>query len=136
MAESDRPVSRAHACEVPPNPPSCSTGSGRCGSPSASGWPAGSGPGARRPTGSGRRGRVILFGKLAARVGSLLLFLLAGLPILGLMQFVGGIDPDLVLAGFAATFATVLPLAAVGIAASVMSRKVRDAIALTYLVAI
>src|SRR3954452_10256340 len=82
------------------------------------------------------RDREILFGKLAARVGSLLLFLLAGLPILGLMQFFGGIDPDLVLAGFAATFATVLPLASVGIAASVMSRKVRDAIALTYLVAI
>ena len=82
------------------------------------------------------RDREILFGKLASRVGSLLLFLLAGLPILGLMQFFGGIDPDLVLAGFAATFATVLSLAAVGIAASVLSRKVRDAIALTYLVAI
>ena len=60
------------------------------------------------------RDREILFGKLASRVGSLLLFLLAGLPILGLMQFFGGIDPDLVLAGFAATFATVLTLAAVG----------------------
>jgi ABC-type transport system involved in multi-copper enzyme maturation permease subunit len=82
------------------------------------------------------RDREILFGKLASRVGSLLLFLLAGLPILGLMQFFGGIDPDLVLAGFAATFATVLTLAAVGIAASVLSRKARDAIALTYLVAV
>ena len=60
------------------------------------------------------RDREILFGKLAARVGSLLLFLLAGLPVLGLMQFFGGIDPDLVLAGFAATFATVLTLAAAG----------------------
>ena len=82
------------------------------------------------------RDREILFGKLASRVGSLLLFLLAGLPVLGLMQFFGGIDPDLVIAGFAATFATVLSLAAVGIAASVLSRKARDAIALTYLVAI
>lgn len=82
------------------------------------------------------RDREILFGKLASRVGSLLLFLLAGLPILALLQFFGGIDPDLVLAGFAATFATVLTLAAVGIAASVLSRKSRDAIALTYLVAI
>ena len=79
------------------------------------------------------RDREILFGKLASRVGSLLLFLLAGLPILGLMQFFGGIDPDLVLAGFAATFATVLSIAAIGIAMSVLSRRSRDAIALTYL---
>jgi ABC-type transport system involved in multi-copper enzyme maturation permease subunit len=82
------------------------------------------------------RDREILFGKLASRVGSLLLFLLAGLPVLGLMQFFGGIDPDLVIAGFAATFATVLTLAALGIAASVLSRRARDAIALTYLLAI
>src|SRR5207237_10738758 len=41
------------------------------------------------------RDRAILFGNLASRVGSLMLFLLAGLPILGLMQFFGGIDPDL-----------------------------------------
>src|SRR4051812_2930008 len=82
------------------------------------------------------RDREILFGKLASRVGSLLLFLLAGLPVLALMQFFGGIDPDLVLAGLAATVGTVLTLAAVGIAASVLSRKARDAIALTYLVAI
>jgi ABC-type transport system involved in multi-copper enzyme maturation permease subunit len=82
------------------------------------------------------RDREILFGKLASRVGSLLLFLLAGLPILALLQFFGGIDPDLVLAGFAATFATVLSLSAVAISASVLSRKSRDAIAFTYLVAI
>jgi ABC-type transport system involved in multi-copper enzyme maturation permease subunit len=82
------------------------------------------------------RDRELLFGKLASRVGSLLLFLLAGLPVLGLMQFFGGIDPDLVIAGFAATFATVLTLAALGIAASVLSRRARDAIALTYLLAI
>ena len=82
------------------------------------------------------RDREILFGKLATRVGSLLLFLLAGLPILGMLQFFGGIDPELVIAGFAATFMVVLSLAAVGIAASVMSRQARDAIALTYLVGI
>jgi ABC-type transport system involved in multi-copper enzyme maturation permease subunit len=82
------------------------------------------------------RDREILFGKLATRVGSLVLFLLAGLPILGMLQFFGGIDPDLVIAGFAATFMVVLSLAAVGIAASVLSRKARDAIALTYLVGV
>lgn len=40
------------------------------------------------------RDREILFGKLASRVGSLLLFLAAGLPILTLMQFFGGIDQN------------------------------------------
>jgi ABC-type transport system involved in multi-copper enzyme maturation permease subunit len=82
------------------------------------------------------RDREILFGKLASRVGSLLLFLLAGLPILGMVQFFGGIDPDLVIAGFAATFLTVFTFAAIAIPASVLSRRTRDAIALTYLLAI
>jgi ABC-type transport system involved in multi-copper enzyme maturation permease subunit len=82
------------------------------------------------------RDREILFGKLASRVGSLMLFLLAGLPVLGLLQFFGGIDPELVLAGFVATIMLVLSLAAISIAASVMSRKARDAIALTYLLAV
>ncbi|HEX3147650.1 MAG TPA: ABC transporter permease subunit [Gemmataceae bacterium] len=82
------------------------------------------------------RDREILFGKLASRVGSLLLFLLAGLPILAMLQFFGGIDPDLVLAGFAATFATCLSIAAVAIASSVLSRRARDAIALCYLLLI
>lgn len=82
------------------------------------------------------RDREILFGKLASRVGSVLLFLLAGLPVLALMQFFGGIDPELVFAGFAATVVLVLSLAALSIAASVMSRRARDAIAMTYLLAV
>lgn len=82
------------------------------------------------------RDREILFGKLATRVGSLLLFLAAGLPILTLMQFFGGIDPDQVIAGFAATVLVVLSLAALGMGASVLARKARDAIALTYLAAV
>ncbi|WP_020471093.1 ABC transporter permease [Zavarzinella formosa] len=82
------------------------------------------------------RDREILFGKFASRVGSLLLFLMAGLPILSLVQFFGGIDPDQVMAGFAATFITVISLSGMAMAASVLSRKSRDAIALTYLFAI
>jgi ABC-type Na+ efflux pump permease subunit len=82
------------------------------------------------------RDREILFGKLASRVGALLLFLMAGLPILGLLQFFGGIDPELVLAAFAATVLVVLTLSALSMAASVLSRRARDAIALTYLAAV
>src|SRR5262245_22869769 len=82
------------------------------------------------------RDREILLGKLASRAGGMLLFLMAGLPVLAFVQFFGGIDPDLVLAGFAATFLVVLTLAALSVAASVLARKTRDAIALAYLVAI
>ena len=82
------------------------------------------------------RNREIIFGKLAARVGNLALFLLTGLPILSLIQFFGGVDPDLVLAGFAATLVTMLSLSALGIFASVVSKRARDAIVLTYLMAV
>src|SRR4029453_8785013 len=82
------------------------------------------------------RDREILFGKLATGVGSLMLLLAAGLHMLGMLHFFGGLDPALVLAAFAATIIVVLSLAALGIAASVLSRKARDAIALTYLVAV
>lgn len=82
------------------------------------------------------RDREILFGKLATRVGGLGLLLIAGLPVLGMIQFFGGIDPEMVFAGFAATLALMLSLAALSIASSVISRKARDAIALTYLAAV
>jgi ABC-type transport system involved in multi-copper enzyme maturation permease subunit len=76
--------------------------------------------------------REIVLGKVLARLANLVLLLLAGLPILAAMQFLGGVDPNLVLAGFAATLATMLSLAAVSTLNSVYSRKPRDAIALTY----
>jgi ABC-type transport system involved in multi-copper enzyme maturation permease subunit len=82
------------------------------------------------------RDREILFGKFASRFGGILLFILAGLPVLGLLQFFGGIDPDLVVVGVTATLVSALSLAAVSIAASVLSRKARDAIALTYLLVV
>ena len=80
--------------------------------------------------------REIIFGKLAARVTVLLMFVLAGLPVVAFMQLFGGIDPDLLLAGTAATVTTVLGLAAVSVFFSTTMRKPRDAIALTYLAAL
>jgi ABC-type transport system involved in multi-copper enzyme maturation permease subunit len=79
-------------------------------------------------------GREIVFGKLVGRLARVGLLLLAGLPVLGLVQFLGGVDPNLVLAGFAATVLTVLSLAGVGTLASVYARRARDAVLLTYLV--
>src|SRR5262249_4938330 len=50
-----------------------------------------------------------------------------------LLQFLGGVDPDLVLASYAATLGTVASLACLGMLFSVLVRKSRDAILLTYL---
>jgi ABC-type transport system involved in multi-copper enzyme maturation permease subunit len=77
--------------------------------------------------------REIVLGKLVARLGYLTLLVLTGLPVLSAVQFLGGVDPGLVLAGFAATALTVASLAGVSILASVYARRSRDAIMRTYL---
>jgi ABC-type transport system involved in multi-copper enzyme maturation permease subunit len=81
------------------------------------------------------RNREIVFGKLAARVGSVMLFLASGLPVLSLVQFFGGIDPDQLLAVFAATVVAVLSLAALSILCSVNHRRALHAIVFAYFVA-
>jgi ABC-type transport system involved in multi-copper enzyme maturation permease subunit len=74
----------------------------------------------------------IVFGKLAARLAYLALLLLTGLPVLGFLQLLGGVDPQLVLAAFAATGVTMLSLACLSILNSILVRKPRTAILLTY----
>ena len=81
------------------------------------------------------RSREIIFGKLLARLGNLALFVMTGLPVLSLMQFFGGIDPEMLLASFAVTAMTAGSLAALGILISVQRRRAGDAIILTYLAA-
>jgi ABC-type transport system involved in multi-copper enzyme maturation permease subunit len=79
------------------------------------------------------RNREIVLGKLAARLVNLGFVVLTGLPILALLQLLGGVDPGLMAAGFAATVVTLLSLAALGILYSTLVRRARDAIILTYL---
>lgn len=79
------------------------------------------------------RDHEIVLGKWLARLANLALLVLAGLPVLSFLQFQGGIDPGLMLAGFAATGVTMLSLGALGMFCSVISKKPRDAIVLTYL---
>ena len=76
--------------------------------------------------------REIVFGKLVARVSNLLLYILAGIPIIAFLQLFGGIDPEIALAVAAATALLVVGLSALGILFSVLARKPRDAIAFTY----
>jgi hypothetical protein len=59
---------------------------------------------------------------------------LTGLPILSFLQFLGGIDPNLVLAGYAVTGLTMLGLAGLSILASAYCKRSRDAIAICYLI--
>lgn len=76
--------------------------------------------------------REIVLGKLTARLGNVVLLILTGLPVLGFLQFLGGVDPNLVLAGFTATALTMLSVGAASVMASVMSDKSLDALILTY----
>jgi ABC-type transport system involved in multi-copper enzyme maturation permease subunit len=80
------------------------------------------------------RNREIVLSKLVARLANLMLIVLAGLPVLSFVQFFGGVDPGLLLAGFAATALIMVSLAGVSMVSSVHARKPRDAIVVTYLV--
>jgi ABC-type transport system involved in multi-copper enzyme maturation permease subunit len=82
------------------------------------------------------RNREIILSKLLARLANLALLVLAGLPVLSMTQFLGGVDPDLVVSGYAATGLTMAGVAGVSILTSVYARKARDAIVLTYLVVV
>jgi ABC-type transport system involved in multi-copper enzyme maturation permease subunit len=78
------------------------------------------------------RGREIVFGKLVSRLAHLSLFILTGLPVLGFLQLLGGVDPNLVLVAFAGTALTMLSLASLGILNSAYCHRPRTAIFLTY----
>jgi ABC-type transport system involved in multi-copper enzyme maturation permease subunit len=78
----------------------------------------------------------IVLGKLAARVGNLILLIVTGLPILSLTQLFGGISPMLLWCGFAATGLAMLSLATLSILQSVYAKRVRDAMIRTYVIVI
>ena len=77
--------------------------------------------------------REIVLSKLLSRVANMTLLLLTGLPILSMLQFIGGVDPQLMLAGFAGTGLTMLGVACLSILASTLFQKPRDAIGVCYL---
>jgi ABC-type transport system involved in multi-copper enzyme maturation permease subunit len=79
------------------------------------------------------RSREIVLGKLISRLAHLSLFVLSGLPILGFLQLLGGIDPNLLLVGFAGTALTMLSLASLGIFNSAYCDRPPTAIFFTYL---
>jgi ABC-type transport system involved in multi-copper enzyme maturation permease subunit len=74
----------------------------------------------------------IVVGKVIARLSYLCLFVFTGLPVLSLMQFLGGIEPRLVIAVFVVTVATLFSLTCLSLACSVQAESSRGAILLTY----
>ena len=82
------------------------------------------------------RNREIIFGKVVSRLFNLGLLLLAGVPVLSFLQFMGGVDFYLVLASFTATALTMFSLAGLSMVNSVLCRRARDAIVMTYLMAV
>ena len=77
--------------------------------------------------------REIILSKLLSRLANMTLLLLTGLPILSLLQFVGGVDTVLMLSGFAGTALTILGIGSLSILLSTLFQKPRDAIGATYL---
>jgi ABC-type transport system involved in multi-copper enzyme maturation permease subunit len=79
------------------------------------------------------RGHEIVLGKLLSRLAYMILLVLTGLPMLALLQLLGGVDPNLILAGFAASGLTLFSLACLSILNSVLAAKPRTAIFAAYI---
>jgi ABC-type transport system involved in multi-copper enzyme maturation permease subunit len=75
----------------------------------------------------------IVLGKLGARLANMTLLVLTGLPVLGFLLFLGGVDPNLVIAGFLATLATMASLGSLGVLNSIRATSTRQAAVSTYL---
>jgi len=79
-------------------------------------------------------GPEIVLGKLAARLITALLTLLAGIPVLSLTMLMGGISPDLLMMVFATAGSSVVLLGCMSIAVSVWSPRSMDAVMRIYLI--
>jgi ABC-type transport system involved in multi-copper enzyme maturation permease subunit len=82
------------------------------------------------------RNREIVLGLFLARLLNLTLLLLTGLPILSFLQFLGGVDPNLVVSAFVTAGCTMISLASVSFVCSLYARRSRDAIVRSYLLTV
>lgn len=80
--------------------------------------------------------REIILGTLGARLAKLLLLVMTGLPVLSLLEFLGGIDPGVVLATFVATCMLMASLGSLSILASVHARTALGAVVVSYVVSL
>jgi ABC-type transport system involved in multi-copper enzyme maturation permease subunit len=80
------------------------------------------------------RGREIVLSILVSRLSRMALLVATALPIMGILQFLGGIDPSLVLAAFAVTGLSLTSIGSLSILCSVYAQRPREAILRAYLV--
>ncbi|MFO0807888.1 MAG: ABC transporter permease subunit [Gemmataceae bacterium] len=71
--------------------------------------------------------REIVLGKLVTRLMHIGSLVLTGLPVLAILQFLGGVDLPKVVASFAAVAVTAVSLASIGLACAVFTRKPQNA---------
>jgi ABC-type Na+ efflux pump permease subunit len=71
--------------------------------------------------------REIVFGKLGARIAQIMMILVAAMPVLAIMQVMGGIDPRLLSCVFLATIVSLISAAGIGAAASITAKSVKQA---------
>jgi ABC-type transport system involved in multi-copper enzyme maturation permease subunit len=74
----------------------------------------------------------IMISKMIARLSYLGLLVLTGLPMLSLLQFLGGVEPRLLLAVFIVTASTLFSLTCLSLACSILASTSRGAIIMTY----
>jgi ABC-type transport system involved in multi-copper enzyme maturation permease subunit len=70
----------------------------------------------------------IILGKLLSRLGHLVLLLLTGLPVLALLQLLGGVDPPLLAAVTVLTFCSMVSMASLCMLVSVRANRTREAV--------
>ena len=74
----------------------------------------------------------IMISKMIARLSYLGLLVLTGLPMLSLLQFLGGVEPRLLLAVFIVTASTLFSLTCLSLVCSILASTSRGAIIMTY----
>ncbi len=70
----------------------------------------------------------VIVGKLLSRVSHLILLQLAGVPVLALLQLLGGVSPSLLVAGFLYTLVCTLSMGALSVAVSMYTSRTRRAV--------
>ncbi len=78
-------------------------------------------------------GAEIVLGKLMARFLHIAVILALGLPVMSLLSLFGGIDPVQVALTYSGTLTTTLMIAAISVAVSAVSKRVRDAIVASFM---
>jgi ABC-type transport system involved in multi-copper enzyme maturation permease subunit len=80
--------------------------------------------------------REIVLSILTARVANLVLLLLAGVPVLAILPFFGGIEPLRIFASFCMVIVTLLAIASISMVASVLARSPLSAVLAAYCFAV